>query len=240
MSKPKFECIVSADLFRRAALAVSTEVARYYLNGVYVSAAPEGGAVLVATNGSFLIALHDPDGQVSGDGIVQLAKPMKAALKVSGVLLERRLLIARVTKDTQRAFVVDVANKGDAEGYSPYVAARELFDAPDARVQAAQFGTVTIDGKFPDWRRVLPSVLKPGEPISPIDQALVNRAAEALSMDRTARRVKLTSSGKNDPVLVTSTEDHGVSGFAVVMPLRHDDRAVKVPSWAMATVAEAA
>lgn len=241
--KSTFECVVSADLFRRALGAVSTEETRYYLQGVHVSPAPDGGAVICATNGSFLIALHDPDAYVEGQGIVLLNKQMKSALKVSGMMLEKRLLIVRQASEQHRAFVVDLATRGADDEYSPYAAARDLFDAPDKRVQAAQFGAVTIDGTFPDWRRVVPSRLRPDAPLPVIDQALLSRAAEALSTDQKRRSVRVTCSGEvpaNDPVLVTSDEFRGVAGFAIIMPVRSNDKAAAVPTWALIPTAQAA
>lgn len=235
MSDPSFQCVVSADLFRRTLFAVSTEETRYYLTGVHISPAPEGGAVLVGTNGHFLIAAHDPDAHVSGEGIVVLDKPMKAALKATGVLLEKRLLLVRRTPDKQRAFVADLPMKGADEDYSPYAAAVELFDEPDKRVKAAQFGAATIDGNFPNWRQIIPTSLNPSAPIPPVDQALLSKVAEALSGDTKMRRIRMTctgDAGSFSPVLVTNDELRAVSAFAIVMPVRGSDAIASVPAWA--------
>lgn len=231
-----FECIISADLVRRALNGVSTEEARYYLNGVHVSPAPEGGAVITATDGHILITLHDPKGVVSGQGILALSKPMKAALKVTGIMLETRLLLARTTHGAGRAFVADVATRGDGDDYSPHAAASEIFDAPDKRVVSAQFGPVLIDGTFPDWRRVLPSKLRPDAPIPVLDQRLLARVAEALAANsKGSRLLVLTASGDTpeaEPVMVTTTQIGAPSALAVIMPVRHDRSQPAVPAWA--------
>ena len=53
---------VGAPFLAAAALFVSRDVARYYLTGVYIEPAKDGGALLVATDGHRLIALRDPEG----------------------------------------------------------------------------------------------------------------------------------------------------------------------------------
>jgi len=240
-AKMQFECVVSADLFRRAMLAVSTEETRYYLNGVHVSPAPEGGAILCATNGYMLIATHDPDAYIQGEGIVMLSKPMKAALKVSGIMLETRLLIARTEKSGGRAFVVDMPTRGADDDYSAQLAARELFDAPDKRVKAAQFGPICIDGKFPDWRRIIPKGLAPAGAIPPVSQALLARAADALCIGAKNRQVRLTANEDSaGPVFMTAAHTPGIAGFALIMPLHDDSKPAAVPEWVRIPQAEAA
>lgn len=244
MTDNSFECVVSADLVRRALFGVSTEETRYYLDGVHVSPSPQGGAVLTATDGHLLITLHDPGGIVSGEGILSLTKQMKAALKVSGVLLEKRLLLARADRGSGRAFVVDVATNGDGDDYSPHVAARAIFDEPDKRVVCAQFGPVLIDGQFPDWRHILPAKMRPDAPVPVLDPAQLARIAKALSPSHKMRRtLVLTATGERpsiEPVVVTSSQFDAPAGVAVLMPIRDDTKAIAIPAWAQKEVALAA
>lgn len=243
MSAKNFKCVVSADLMRRALLGVSTEETRYYLNGVHISAGPNGGAVLTATDGHLLISLHDPDAVVSGECIVQLTKPMKAALKSPAGLLDQRLLAIRCIGTSGRAFVADLPTKGPADDYSPYTEAGVLFDQPDRRVQAAQFGPIGIDGTYPDWRRIVPTKLRPDAPIPPINQAYVSRIASALVPDKTSPTLRLTATGDTpaaDPVLVTFPSPMAPSGFAIIMPIRNEDAPQTVPAWASRPVPIAA
>lgn len=69
---------VDALLFRAAAECQSTEETRYYLNGVYVHAHPEKGALLVATDGHRLLIAHDEAGACSKPGIVAIDKSIFA------------------------------------------------------------------------------------------------------------------------------------------------------------------
>lgn len=231
--KSTFECVVSADLFRRALMGISTEETRYYLNGVHVAAAPEGGAVLAATNGSFLIAIRDRDAHVKGSGIVQLTKAMVAALKTPRGLTGSRLLAIKGSQTKapdQRGFVVDVEGDKDV----PYAVARKILDAPDYRVQSAQHGHVLIDGTFPNWRQVIPDTADLTAPIQPLDLIYLARIGEALSASKHTRQVHLTSCGPNAPVLVTTAESRVIDGFAILMPIRTNTSPGAVPVWAKA------
>lgn len=65
---------VSALLFRAAAECQSTEETRYYLNGVYIQPHPNGGALLVATDGHRLFVAHDVGGTCDKAAIVAIDK----------------------------------------------------------------------------------------------------------------------------------------------------------------------
>lgn len=57
------EIILKNPAFLAAAsLFVSKEETRYYLNGVLIEPAPQGGVFLVATDGHRLVCFHDPEG----------------------------------------------------------------------------------------------------------------------------------------------------------------------------------
>ena len=239
-SEVMFECVVSADLFARAQLGVSTEEVRYYLNGVHISPAPTGGAVITSTDGAMLISMFDPNAYVSGEAIVMLDKQMIRALPVSGALLEERLLAVRVPKAAMskaRAFVLDQRRPAkDDEIQSAHLAARSVFDDPDGRVRAAQFGALTIDGAFPDWRRVLPDNLDAGGPVGAFDQRLLATITKALSPRRGSAHVRITPAKVNplnSPMLITSASSM-IDGFAVLMPIRDGAKeAPAIPVWAL-------
>lgn len=240
----QFECVVSADLFARVHLGTSTEETRYYLNGVHVSPGPDGGAVITATDGSMLISMFDPDAYVSGEAIVQLDKPMLRALAVSGVLLGHRLLLVKLLKGGRcKAFVVDQP-RGDPkdETFSPQLAAREVFADPDRRVVSAQFSPCVIDGTFPNWRKVIPTELKPDAPTPQFDYRLMARIVKALGGKHETRMI-LTPSGSdpsNSPMLVTPYDRHAREAFAILMPMRNERRDADVPTWARPPAEQAA
>ena len=72
---------VSARLLRAVALAQSTEESRYYLCGVHVEPHPDGGVILVATNGHVMTVARDPDGTCDAEAIYPITKKALADLK---------------------------------------------------------------------------------------------------------------------------------------------------------------
>lgn len=233
----KFECVVSADLFRRVRIGTSKEQTRYYLNGVHVSASPEGGALLCATDGHILVAMVDPDAIVEGEGIVQLDAQLARLLPVNkGPLLDERLLFVSQYSGKSRSYIIDAprftAAANSDEYRSPYVVAQEIAADPDARVKGAHFGPSTIDGVFPDWRRVIPSNLTPDAAVPTFDQTLLVRAAQALMPFGQTASVRLTPSADNGPIFVSSDLSESPEGFAIIMPTRPTGRVAAVPAWA--------
>lgn len=73
----------SADLYNIAWPFVSTEETRYYLNGVLVTPAKDGGVLLVASDGRALICIRDAAGEADKDTIVRLA-PKRARDLIAG------------------------------------------------------------------------------------------------------------------------------------------------------------
>ena len=68
---------VNAMLFKAARECQSSEETRYYLGGVYVQPHPERGALLVATDGHRLIAIHDETGICEKPAIVRTIVRMR-------------------------------------------------------------------------------------------------------------------------------------------------------------------
>ena len=85
---------VNANLFARVAVAQSSDPGRYYLQGVCIQPHPRGeGVTLTATDGSILIAAHDPKADPAtlpaGGIIVNLGKDgLKAARKGQTVTID--------------------------------------------------------------------------------------------------------------------------------------------------------
>ena len=60
---------------------ISSEVTRYYLSGVFIETAPEGGVNLVATDGHMIGVYHDAEGTVSEPTILAPSKALIKACK---------------------------------------------------------------------------------------------------------------------------------------------------------------
>ena len=79
-----FKATVNAEMFRRCALAQSSEATRYYLRGVKLERHPSGeGVLMIATDGHILACFYDRDGTIEGEAIVALPKHVMAACKGS-------------------------------------------------------------------------------------------------------------------------------------------------------------
>ncbi len=104
----------------------ATKDIRYYLNGVHATPHKDGGAVLVATNGHIMMAIRDTEAICTEDTIFRVDTGLDRFCKKQGAFVT-------VNEVTQRLAIS-----------SPE---EELF---------IQAGKCIVEGKFPDWRRVLP------------------------------------------------------------------------------------
>lgn len=230
----KFQCVVSADLVRRVQIAVSTEETRFYLNGFHVEPCAEGGAILVATDGTKMLVFRDPDGVVFGSGIVKLSPTALKALKPGkGEALDRLLVVSG-----DRAAIIFGNDVERAELIS-------LAHSPDASVAAYQPAGSLIDGSFPEWRRVLPH--GESQPVTAtFNAAFVQDLAQALA-PASYRKSYVTLVGKGSDMADAAKGPHmmfapaPLQGFGVIMPER-DERPSQgaAPSWTSSPVAQAA
>lgn len=134
----------------RLAAFMAVHDIRYYLNGVYIEPAPQGGVFLVATDGHTLLAIHDSTGKMAWPGdnegrpvIVRVTPGAIAAAKVAAAAshrYRREFMGARVLVRGQRLSVAVDSQAAVHDG--------ELF---------VQAGRCHIEGKYPDWRKMLPA-----------------------------------------------------------------------------------
>lgn len=132
---------LDADLFMRVRRAVGVEETRYYLTGVYVEPAADGGAIMVATDGRAMLVARDPEGVAPAPAIVRLTMP------------ESQPPAPSCCDDGCCALM------GDS-----YVGARLTFGLPDKgpTVAAMMHGAhpwkhaivERVKGTFPEWRKV--------------------------------------------------------------------------------------
>lgn len=132
---------LDADLFMRVRRAVGAEEVRYYLTGVYVEPAADGGAIMVATDGRAMLVARDPDGVAPAPAIVRLTMPESPPPDPSCcddgccAIMGDSYVGARLT--------FDLPNKG------PTVAAMMRGAHPQKHALVER-----IEGTFPEWRKV--------------------------------------------------------------------------------------
>ena len=135
---PKFD--LSADYLAAAATFRGYEETRRYLNGVYacphVDPATGKGALLVATDGHLLAAIHDRDGVVERPAILAFDHKAKALKAARGDGTPRRLRF----------------DLSDARSTVPVSAGVFTDD-----FMRDAFTVSEVDGEFPDFWRVIPA-----------------------------------------------------------------------------------
>ena len=116
-------------LFEKASFAISTEETRYYLNGVYLHVAEEGGAKLraVATDGHRLARI-DADIPPGAEGAPGVIVPRKTVGELRKLLEDDEAVISVSVSETKIRF--------SANGLT--------------------LTSKVIDGSFPDYTRVIP------------------------------------------------------------------------------------
>jgi len=129
MSTDTLDAQVSPQLFATVAEAASTEESRYYLRGVYIEPATNGGVNLVATTGHIMLFAWDRDGYTNRSAIISY--PPKRPIK------------------TWWPNNDGWATKLCLDGKMGYI-----YSASDALYHAEPLSE--IDGTFPDYGRVVP------------------------------------------------------------------------------------
>lgn len=141
---------VNADLFRLAYAFVSKEETRYYLQGVLVEPHPCGGVNLVSTDGHRMIVIYDKDGRADSSQIVKLSKEALRACKPKKATGRAWAELRHLEATTGTATVTATPANGDGAAMGP---AAIVATSPDP----------FIDGTFPDYQRVIPTIETAGE-----------------------------------------------------------------------------
>lgn len=218
---------VNGRLFDAIAMMQAKGDVRYYLNGVHVTPTDAGGVIIVATNGHHLAVIRDPEGYC--------AEPL--ILKTNTGLLQsaRRSAASEI-------FLFDDTLLASASTVPGGVAQADVGSVIYCDVDSVYLGDPLIDGKFPDWRKIVPSpdALQPGL----VGEFRINYL---MAFERQAQRLNVPERGiqffqnKDDPVTSTTVvRFHRMPEYlGLLMPLRADQMPV-VPEWAQAEKSEAA
>lgn len=169
----------------------SKDDSRYYLIGVYVEAT-ETETRLVATDGHTLLAHRSAaENTHCWSGIIPLDT-------VTAILKHK-------PADKRKVYPIELSECGGTEGRIDYAGQAFIFKP--------------VDGKFPDYTRVLPRQIS-GEPACYQPEYLqrVNDAACDLGFSKLKIGCFAMGYNGNGPALCSITDDC----FAVVMPLRQD------------------
>ena len=210
--------LFNLDVFRAMIPFTSKDQARYYLGGVYVTI-DNDGATYVATDGNVLAAYRDNmpaegGNMVLGSWIIPASVlPMLPKKPKRGYDWEPRVSLCLADGDNR------------LELYCP----------------SNTVNIVPIDGTYPDWKRVLPSVKLPSIKeddktipfVDPRKAVKVLDFAEALELTNT---LQPNYFGPESPVVYTFPD---APAFCIVMPMRrHAVGDWDIPAWAQLSLTQ--
>ncbi|WP_443698731.1 DNA polymerase III subunit beta family protein [Pseudomonas sp.] len=214
---------VNPKYFAAMALFMAKQDVRYYLNGISVEPHPDGGAIIVATDGHRLAVIHDPDGWCSKQFIVGgIKSPLLTACKQRARLLPcegpAALWIGTHGCVVARLPAMEAGQK--AEHQEP----TDLFG--ELCLYACK--TSIVDGKFPDWRRVanqkrttVPEIFPAINSGYVYDVSLAQNIILGANKKYAHRGVNMEHTGRDGSVVVR-VDDHELYDrfFVVIMSMR--------------------
>lgn len=192
----------------------------FYLCGVFIEPHPHGGVTIAATDGCIMAAAYDPDGWCAEPIIVgDITKPLLTACKKRG-LPSARAEQLWIAKDC-------AVVSSSAETEPP--------PAPFGEAALHSSKISIIDGKFPDWRRVMPleRQVAPAEfpPVRPEYMATVSKALRIMQ-DAKYSSMRLYPDGKGLAVAIRTLDADLMDRFvAIVMPTRASQLLTVVPEF---------
>ena len=198
---------------------------RYYLNGICVDVraatdARPADVTLVATDGHIMLAHPVPLSDVERPEPGQYIIPRESLKAITPMKAGRTALPLRITITTPAPTV-------DAEG-------RTVTPRPEIEITGATtLRTAPIDGRYPDWRRVIPRTAS-GIPAA-FDGRLIARIAKAYDyMNEKPKFFQLTihHNGPDSGSLITGWRGDGIG---VIMPMRGPAPFPETfPAWSLA------
>lgn len=195
-----------ADLIQVLPFRAEADV-RYYLNGILISPYKDG-ALLVATNGHMLAAVESKESHTDVDRILDIPSDFARVIRDEARNSGRKLVIE---DEKARSIITDVTGT------------REKF---------VKAGKPFIDGKYPDWKPVVPKVegLKPGL-VSPLNAKYLAILKRALPNHMTHQGVWFWHQEKNpQDGAVVARMSSASNLIIVIMPMKHDVPA-SWPEW---------
>lgn len=147
---------VRAGLVRLVSTCMATNDIRYYLNGFLVEPRKEGGAYIVATDGHRMMAIIDESATCTRRTTLRLTK--REAAQISALHMTS---VAKKEVNEQRLKLIDVEGTACLALTEPMI--KGIADSKHGIVTIFA-GERVVEGKFSDWRRVLPNFekLQPG------------------------------------------------------------------------------
>lgn len=207
---------INAEQFALASKFSSSKDVRYYLNGVAIQPAAQGGAYIVATNGHLLGVFYDAKAQASASVIIPNSRDLVKACTMTK---------SEAKKGGHRLLCHD--------GISATVYA----DGMDRIVYSESISL--IDGRFPDWTRVVPRTIQEYATVPAVNPGYLERFTEvAKSVNSTYPSVRIYSGETPDDGVAVLTDRPDFVG--VLMPMKKGHDSEDMPDWLPQTATEPA
>lgn len=216
---------------------ICKEWQRYYLHGIYVEPHPDGGVLLVATDGHTAGIAYDAEGSANGPWICKIGSHLKRAVhsairsgeaKVRGERLIH--FIGDTGYVTSRFFT---RGKEDPGKLGPHHLAAEFVPA--------------IDGTYPDWAKTClksplhlstSNVLHAGPAFTPnFNGEFINRFVQAGMIAnpgfrrRNVQAIRMWPTGVEGPAIVQISGVHDFWGVLMPMKSFGRDQPADMPPW---------
>jgi DNA polymerase-3 subunit beta len=181
---------------------------RYYLNGVYVEPRPQGGAVIVATNGHAMGVWLDETGEIERPAILRIGAKLQAACRGSD--------IKRLTIIDNRLAVLGQKVKGGLKDMELYVQPQP----GDWEVPAGKFLDLASVVSVIDGPPRLHSALNP-KYIAMMDNAI------GIGIGDKSKSITVRQEAPHSGIVFTTSATPNFVG--VIMPMRDND--APFPKW---------
>lgn len=188
---------------------------RYYLNGILIEKGPDNHPIIVATDGHRLVAAIDENGLCSDDTPEQV---------IIGFGVET-LRAAKLAKNLDSCIRIESAQtENDID----------LTDTLVVNIGQSQFcDAKIIDGKFPEWRRVIAN--REGMSAGWFDVSYVadfEKVSRFLNADRRGSVNGITMRSDDENTSATIYFDHAPYAVGMLMPFKSSRKNPSLPAWA--------
>lgn len=201
---------IDMRVLKAAFYCVSTEATRYYLNGVAIEW-NERNLTATATDGHRLVAFNLPFKAEEFEGVAKFSFIIPHAV-IKAIKLDKYV--------NEGSLAFEPSVNGGATCTLSYVTMSTIFQ--------------TIDGTFPDWRRILPSEVD--GTLAQFNTAyLKDFTAMTKVLFGKERNIRVNHNGNSAAVIdLQTSETDEFDAIAVLMPLRAggEDSVYSKPEWA--------
>lgn len=215
---------VNPKYFAAMNLFAAVQDVRYYMVGVYIDHHPVKGVVMVATDGATLALIHDPDGWVETPIIVGgISKGLQSAYAAKG-------------SDTRRTIPAHlyISQGGAVVSGDPEIHAEVN---PFAQRSLHMSKIDIIDGKFPDYRKVIDLKREYNNAFPCVNSAYLarlNAVSKILVDNKYGHGIEFFSSGRDTSMIARIVSNDLEQRFmALLMPMRTDPPKTPLPDWLM-------